>query len=128
MSAIENGPCAVSGLTSYRYPSAYGGFIMIGARSINEALSEANRSLELGGAELGKLEVWSAAEHRYVSVKADESVFTFYCGTHRDQVKHGPSPNSVKPGAALAPSCPVCFQTMFWVPNGGTVVPKEETK
>ena len=101
---------------------------MIGAKTVGEALKEANRSLELGGATIAKLEVWSADENRYVSVADDSRVFTFYCGTHRDQVKHGPSPNSAKPGMALAPACPVCFHTMFWVPNGGTVVPREETK
>jgi hypothetical protein len=49
--------------------------------------------------------------------------FTFYCEDHREQVKLGPSPNDAAPGHAIAPCCPVCYRMMFWVPNGGTVVP-----
>jgi hypothetical protein len=53
-------------------------------------------------------------------------LFTFYCEVHRDHVVLGPSPNSVPPGRPLAPTCPHCYRTMFWVPNGGTAVPAAE--
>jgi hypothetical protein len=53
-------------------------------------------------------------------------VFTFYCETHRSEVRTGPSPSEVAEGRPLAPVCPQCFRTMFWVSNGGTVVPDPE--
>ena len=57
-------PCACKGLTSYRYPSTYGGWIMIGATDHTDALREANRSLREPNADAGKLEVWNGS--RYV--------------------------------------------------------------
>ena len=59
-------PMAAPGLISYRYPSPYGGFIMIGARDHSDALHEAARSLTRGAAGFEKLEIWDAATSRYV--------------------------------------------------------------
>lgn len=53
--------------------------------------------------------------------------FTFYCDVHFWEVKLGPSPSEAAPGKPLAPACPTCFQRMYWVPNGGTVIPREQT-
>lgn len=66
----EDRPCAAAGLTSYRYPSDYSGFIMIGAASDIEALEHANRSLERPAAVLGKLQRWCGVAGRYVEVGA----------------------------------------------------------
>ena len=51
--------------------------------------------------------------------------FTYYCWDHRDMVAFGPSPNTrhKSGGWVIPPSCPVCQQSMYWVPDGGTVVP-----
>jgi hypothetical protein len=47
--ALQDRPMADAGLTSYRYPSRYGGYIMIGATDADDALREAKRSMsELG--------------------------------------------------------------------------------
>jgi DNA polymerase-3 subunit beta len=70
--AVEDKPCAMDGLTSYRYPSAYGGYIMIGATSDDNAISETNRSLSLRDAEISKLEIWSAEDERYIPVLPPE--------------------------------------------------------
>ena len=56
---------------------------------------------------------------------ADTRVFTFYCDVHFWEVKQGPPPGCRSRGNALSPVCPTCFRYMFWVPNGGTVVPRE---
>lgn len=48
--------------------------------------------------------------------------FTYYCETHRDQTTRAPAP-SARVRGGLAPSCPLCAERMFWVPNGGTSVP-----
>lgn len=58
-------PMAVEGLTSYRYQGRYGP-IMIGAKDIDDALNEANRSLSGSTAAVENLEVWDG--DKYVSV------------------------------------------------------------
>jgi hypothetical protein len=55
--------CAMKGLTSYRYPSAYSGWIMIGAHDNADAIREANRSLERKDADLSKLQVWNGSQY-----------------------------------------------------------------
>lgn len=50
-------PCAEWPLTSFRYRSSLGA-IMIGAATVEEALSEANRSLCEGEAVVSNLDVW----------------------------------------------------------------------
>ncbi len=69
MNRGEDKPCAVAGFISYRYPSKYSGYIMIGASSDEDALSEANRSLEQEDATIEFLEVWVEEEHRYCAVR-----------------------------------------------------------
>jgi len=59
---ITNKPLAVAGLTSYRYAGNYG-WIMIGAKNNIGALSEANRSLSYGNADLSKLQIWNGKEY-----------------------------------------------------------------
>jgi hypothetical protein len=56
-------PCAAEGLTSYRCRGRYG-WIMIGARSSEEAMCEAARSTDKP--ERSSLQVWDGA--KYVSV------------------------------------------------------------
>jgi len=58
-------PCAIKGLISYRYPSAFSGWIMIGAKDIVDAMREANRSLETPAVDARKLEVWNPDSKRY---------------------------------------------------------------
>jgi len=53
-------PRAEAPLITYRYPSAYGGWITIGARDYREALREANRSLSYPNAQKEHLEIWNA--------------------------------------------------------------------
>ena len=53
---------AAEGLTSYRYAGRYD-FVMIGATSNEDALSEANRSLSSETAIIDKLEVWNGKEY-----------------------------------------------------------------
>jgi DNA polymerase-3 subunit beta len=69
---ICNKPCASEGLTSYRYPSFYSGWIMIAAIDNTSAISEANRSLSVPNAELSKLEIWSEADSSYIPVASGE--------------------------------------------------------
>lgn len=59
-------PCAAEGYTSYRYPSGYGGWIMIGAKDHADAINEANRSLYRREATYDRLQVWSG--NRYINV------------------------------------------------------------
>lgn len=49
--------------------------------------------------------------------------FTYYCGVHFWEVKKAPAP-SVK---ASSPCCPICNERMYWVPNGGTQIPTEQS-
>ena len=64
MNNLSDKPLAAPGLTSYRYKGRYG-FIMIGARSHSEALSEALRSLsdKLQAPTLDNLQVWNGASY-----------------------------------------------------------------
>lgn len=64
---LANMPCAAPGLASYRYPSAYGGWVMIGARDDWDALGEAGRSVD-GKTFMSKLEKWDAQERKYMPV------------------------------------------------------------
>jgi len=57
----ENRPMAASGLTSYRHPSAYGGYVMIGAKNHEDALKEASRSTR--NVSKDKLEVWNGSKY-----------------------------------------------------------------
>lgn len=52
--------------------------------------------------------------------------FTYYCGEHRDQVTTaaGPSTPHRAGGFVAPPCCPICYEPMYWVPNGGTVIPE----
>ena len=63
---LQNKPLADAGLVSYRYPSQYGGFIMIGARDHSDALREAARSMTRGASSFRHLEIWDANEGAYV--------------------------------------------------------------
>jgi hypothetical protein len=68
---VYDGPCAADGLLSYRYPSAYGGWIMIGALDKAQALSEARRSTD-SEVSLAKLETWSETDKQYVAVTSTD--------------------------------------------------------
>jgi len=60
MSEFWNRPCAIAGLTSYRYKGRYG-WIMIGAGDHAEALREAARSTDNVSPE--NLQVWNGSEY-----------------------------------------------------------------
>lgn len=65
---IHDRPLAAKGLTSYRYQGSYG-WIMIGARSTKEALSEAERSISdprAKPATTDKLQIWDGAQYQNV--------------------------------------------------------------
>lgn len=55
--------------------------------------------------------------------------YTYYCEKHRDQTTTAPGPSTRTPtgGFRNGPCCPICLEWMFWVPNGGTVVPESGT-
>ena len=55
-------PCAIQGLTSYRYAGNYG-WIMIGATDHADALREAARSMRHDTATLDKLQVWNGTQY-----------------------------------------------------------------
>lgn len=59
-------PMAAPGLKSYRYPSRYGGYVMIGAKDNADALKEAARSID-GEPEMSRLEAWDG--EKYVPAK-----------------------------------------------------------
>lgn len=63
MSDFHNRPCAVAGLTSYRYRGRYG-FVMIGARDDDDAIREAGRSID-GPPDPTRLELWDASAGAY---------------------------------------------------------------
>jgi len=63
-------PLAAPGLKSYRYPTTGSRFIMIGAKTHAQALSEANRSLSRGRATLPWLDVWDGG--KYVPAQYNE--------------------------------------------------------
>lgn len=48
-------------------------------------------------------------------------LWTYYCGDHRDQTTLDERPSAT----THRPVCPVCFAGMYWVPDGGTVVPPD---
>lgn len=60
-----NKPVAAKGLTSYRYEGPYG-FIMIGARDVKDALSEAKRSTSK--VDIKNLQVWDDQTGAYVPI------------------------------------------------------------
>ena len=57
-------PCAISSLTSYRYKGRYG-WIMIGAKNTDGALSEAKRSTQ--GVIIDNLQVWDGSQYKGVT-------------------------------------------------------------
>lgn len=57
-------PCAIDGLTSYRYRGRYG-WIMLGATSHEDALCEARRSVSYE-VERRYLQVWSGSMYVHV--------------------------------------------------------------
>lgn len=65
LARVDDLPCADHGLESWRYPSPYGGWIMIGARDAQEALSEARRSID-SEPDASRLERWQWSERAYV--------------------------------------------------------------
>ena len=62
MTNLCDKPLAAAGLISYRYPSNYSGWIMIGAVDDANALREAKRSTYDRRATIDKLEVWNGLE------------------------------------------------------------------
>jgi hypothetical protein len=60
----QNKPMAATGLTSFRYDIGHG-YVMIGARDITDALSEAKRSID-GIVENRRLQIWDGSG--YVNV------------------------------------------------------------
>lgn len=60
---VTDRPCAVKGLTSYRYAGNYG-WIMIGAKDHQEALREAKRSISTGIPVIDKLQVWDGSKYK----------------------------------------------------------------
>jgi len=58
-------PLAAKGLISFRYNNGDWGYIMIGATDVNNALSEANRSLTTKNATIDRLEMWSPITNKY---------------------------------------------------------------
>ena len=63
--SIENRALAVPPFISYRY-KVKTGFIMIAGLNIQDALSEANRSLSYGVAVSANLEVWHKGAYKPV--------------------------------------------------------------
>ena len=70
---LENKPLAAKGLISYRYPSRYSGWIMIGATDLDDALREAARSTD--NVSIDRMQVWDGQE--YVTVQKDDDVAEF---------------------------------------------------
>jgi hypothetical protein len=73
MTPLHERPCAIKGLTSYRYLGNYG-WIMIGAVDDVDAISEANRSLSIPDASRDKLERWDGAKYAPVLTLSPQSV------------------------------------------------------
>jgi len=63
----ENKPMAAAPWISYRYKGRFS-YIMIGAMSTEEALSEANRSLENPNSTVDNLEIYDYNECKYTKV------------------------------------------------------------
>lgn len=55
-------PMAAEGLLSYRYKGPYG-FVMIGAKDVDDALRQAQSSLTAGSASIDNLQVWNGSEY-----------------------------------------------------------------
>lgn len=51
--------------------------------------------------------------------------FTYYCGEHRNYTAKGcaPSVTGMNGCPIFNPVCPTCLEQLFYVPNGGNVVP-----
>jgi hypothetical protein len=64
--ALHDRPMAARGLTSYRIPDRYGGYVMIGAKDHKDAMREARRSTPKPKRE--ELEVWNG--EKYVKAHA----------------------------------------------------------
>lgn len=47
-------------------------------------------------------------------------LFTYYCYRHRSFVAQGPPPSEHIPNLV----CGHCHERLYWVPDGGTVVPR----
>ena len=67
MKDYSDKPCAIQGLTSYRYKGSYG-WIMIGARDTKDALNEAKRSMRHDYPVIENLQVWN--NNQYIQVTA----------------------------------------------------------
>lgn len=65
-------PLAAEGLVSYRYPSRYSGYCMIGATDDADALKEAQRSSSTY-CDPELLEVWDESEGQYKKVVNNET-------------------------------------------------------
>lgn len=67
--SLYDTPLAVNGLNSYRYRGAFG-WVMIGAKDDQDALSEARRS-GITGASLRRLQKWCDTKCVYQPVKQE---------------------------------------------------------
>lgn len=70
--SLCNKPLAAEGLVSYRYPSHYSGYCMIGATDDADALKEAQRSSSTY-CDPELLEVWDESEGQYKKVVNNET-------------------------------------------------------
>lgn len=70
--ALINRPLTSPGLTSYRYKGRYG-WVMIGAKDNDDALSEARRSISTPP-KLENLEIWNQTRTQYVPVIVDQEL------------------------------------------------------
>ena len=68
MRKMQDRPLAAHGLISYRYPSPFGSYIMIGASDDDDALVQAARSLSFTRdvPTLAKLEIWDGRKYSAV--------------------------------------------------------------
>ena len=64
-------PLANKGLKSYRYKGNHG-YIMIGAKDVEEALTQANLSLSSGAATVDKLQVHKNGEYSFVDLEINQ--------------------------------------------------------
>ena len=62
MMDVTNRPLAANGLRSYRYYNGAYGWVMIGAKDADDALNQAERSID-SQAYLVNLEVWNGSEY-----------------------------------------------------------------
>ena len=61
----QDKPMAIKGLVSYRYRGPFG-FVMIGAKDHDDALTQANLSLTSGSAKNENLQIWKEGEYQDV--------------------------------------------------------------